>query len=220
MKSCYNKKKDHSFLGVVYLAKQSTKERIIQAAWALFEEKGFDNVSVDEIVAAAKSSKGSFYHYFSKKEDLLVEQPLNIDQNYNLWLSELNPDMHAADKLTHIGRLICRNLELKSSLQMLRLVYSSQLLAKGEQYMYLDSMNRWKLFNRIIAEGQAKGELSDRIACSELSQMLDALLRGLTYNWCLLNGTYSLEAMGGKMFQLLLAPLRSGQAAPGSHETF
>ena len=192
------------------MSRQNTKERIIKSAWSLFEQKGFDDVSVDEIVAAADSSKGSFYHYFSTKEDLLVEQPQNIDQNYELWLSELDPDMHAADKLVKIGRLICRTLELNVSLQQLTLVYSSQLTTKGDKYMSRDSRNRWKLFNRIIEEGQAKGELSKEIACTELSQMIDSLLRGLAYNWCLLKGAYSLEARGYKMLQIFLKSLRIG----------
>ena len=192
------------------MSKKGTKERIVRSAWALFEQNGFDNVSVDEIVAAAESSKGSFYHYFSSKEDLLAEQPQTIDQDYERWLEECDPEMHAADKLIRIGRMICRTMELNVSLRQLTLVYSSQLTTRGERYMAEDSQNRWKLFNKVIQEGQAKGELSDKIACTELSQMLDVLLRGLSYNWCLLNGTYSLEAMGDKMLHIFLDSLRIG----------
>ena len=48
-------------------------ESILQAAESLFAEKGYDNVSTEEIARTAGVSKGLVYHYFKIKEDLLVE---------------------------------------------------------------------------------------------------------------------------------------------------
>lgn len=39
----------------------------------LFADRGYENVSVDELVRAASVTKGAFYHYFSSKEDCLAE---------------------------------------------------------------------------------------------------------------------------------------------------
>jgi AcrR family transcriptional regulator len=50
----------------------STRERLIEAAIALFWEKGYANTSMSDVLAAAKANSGSFYHFFSSKEDLLV----------------------------------------------------------------------------------------------------------------------------------------------------
>lgn len=47
------------------------KKRIIQAANALFAEKGFKGTSVNDIVKRAEVSKGGFYHHFTKKEDIV-----------------------------------------------------------------------------------------------------------------------------------------------------
>ena len=49
-----------------------TKQKLLDAADALVKEKGFDAVSVDDIVAACGVAKGTFYHYFESKADLLV----------------------------------------------------------------------------------------------------------------------------------------------------
>ena len=51
--------------------KRQTKSRIVSAAWRLFYEKGYDDTTVDEIIAEAGTSKGSFYHYFEGKDALL-----------------------------------------------------------------------------------------------------------------------------------------------------
>ena len=38
------------------MAKTEVRERIAEAAWRLFDEKGYENVSVDEIIAATGTS--------------------------------------------------------------------------------------------------------------------------------------------------------------------
>ncbi|MCM1166471.1 MAG: TetR/AcrR family transcriptional regulator [Lachnospiraceae bacterium] len=51
-------------------AAKLTKRNIILAAKKLHEQRGLADVSVDEIVAEANVSKGSFYVYFKRKEDV------------------------------------------------------------------------------------------------------------------------------------------------------
>ena len=44
--------------------RRSTKSKIVKAAWTLFHKNGYEQTTVDEIIAASKTSKGTFYHYF------------------------------------------------------------------------------------------------------------------------------------------------------------
>lgn len=57
--------------------KNDYKEKIYQAAQRLFYEKGYTNTSVAEIIELSGTNKGSFYHYYSKKEDLAKAVLLN-----------------------------------------------------------------------------------------------------------------------------------------------
>lgn len=50
---------------------QKNKEKVILEAANLFYYKGYHNTSVDKIIEKSKLSKGTFYHYFSSKQDLL-----------------------------------------------------------------------------------------------------------------------------------------------------
>ncbi len=50
----------------------STRERLIQAAIALFWEKGYAHTSTGDLLARAQANSGSFYYFFKSKEDLLL----------------------------------------------------------------------------------------------------------------------------------------------------
>src|SRR6516164_1911596 len=45
-------------------------ERIVKEASRLFRERGFENVSVSEVMKAARLTHGAFYAHFNSKEEL------------------------------------------------------------------------------------------------------------------------------------------------------
>lgn len=61
------------------LKSKETKERIFQAAKAILQKSGYENLSIKNICEEAGVSNGSFYHHFKTKDDLLSyyieEQP-------------------------------------------------------------------------------------------------------------------------------------------------
>ncbi len=52
--------------------KEQKRERLKQAAFDLFAERGFDDVTVDEVADRAEVSKSTLFRYFETKEDLLL----------------------------------------------------------------------------------------------------------------------------------------------------
>ena len=49
------------------------RERIIDAAGALFRQKGFDGIGVADIMKAADLTHGGFYGHFASKDDLVAQ---------------------------------------------------------------------------------------------------------------------------------------------------
>lgn len=52
--------------------KQKSREKILASAAGLFTAKGFDNVSIDEIMTDAEMTRGAFYAHFSNKSELYM----------------------------------------------------------------------------------------------------------------------------------------------------
>jgi len=65
--------------------------RIGDAALSLFKESGFDGVSVDQIVAKAKVSKGAFFNFFPTKADALLVYFRELDERIDQLRSHLDP---------------------------------------------------------------------------------------------------------------------------------
>jgi len=53
--------------------KAETRSRLVEAARRLFRERGFDGVSIDQLMGAAGLTRGGFYAHFSSKEALVAE---------------------------------------------------------------------------------------------------------------------------------------------------
>ena len=51
--------------------KDVRRAEVLDQALALFLERGYDNVSLNDLLAAAGTPKGAFYHYFPSKEALI-----------------------------------------------------------------------------------------------------------------------------------------------------
>ena len=57
------------------------RAQIIQAALACFPRKGYNNTTMDDIVAESGLSKGTLYWYFKSKDDLFAEALLSVFMN-------------------------------------------------------------------------------------------------------------------------------------------
>ena len=53
--------------------KQKTRNRILQSAYLLFSAKGYDNVTLDEVMMDCSLTRGGFYAHFKSKSELYSE---------------------------------------------------------------------------------------------------------------------------------------------------
>jgi AcrR family transcriptional regulator len=73
-------------------APESARERILEAASQLFQERGVQATGVDALVAAAGVAKATFYRHFKSKDDLVVAW---LRDPRTRWLDHVRTDLDA-----------------------------------------------------------------------------------------------------------------------------
>jgi TetR/AcrR family transcriptional regulator, transcriptional repressor for nem operon len=57
---------------------ETTREKIAESAGRLFNRRGFNAVSIDDVMADAGLTRGSFYNYFSSKTELYAQSVARV----------------------------------------------------------------------------------------------------------------------------------------------
>ncbi len=171
---------------------RNTKGRIISAAWELFYDQGYDDTTVDEIVEASGTSKGSFYHYFNGKDALLSSLSYLFDAKYDELKDQLNAGDSAIDKLMFLNRELFIMIEDSVSVDLLSRLFATQLIHKGDGHLLDQDRTYYKMVRAILNDGRARGELRTDVSVNEITKAYAVMERGLMYDWCLCSGSYSL----------------------------
>lgn len=187
---------------------RNTKSRIVDAAWKLFYEQGFEDTTVEDIILQSGTSKGSFYHYFSSKDDLLGTLALLFDEKYEELAATLNGERHALDTLLFLNKELFLMIENRIDITLLSHLLSSQLTVQGGKHLLDHNRVYFKLLRRVISEGQSKGELTDTMTAGEMVRLYAMTERALLYDWCLRGGDYSLSDYSAKILPLFFASLK------------
>ena len=188
---------------------RNTRGRIINAAWALFYEQGYDDTTIEEIIERSGTSKGSFYHYFEGKDALLGSLSTLFDEKYAELKETLDPDMHAFDKLMYLNRELFRMFEDRVSLDLLARLISNQLVTHAEKHLLDHNRIYYRLLRTIISEGQQKGELKSEYSVNDIVKTYALCERALMYDWCLCNGEYSLAAYAQRMLPMFMSDYKA-----------
>jgi AcrR family transcriptional regulator len=188
--------------------KKSVKTRIVSAAWQLFYEKGYDQTTVDDIIALSGTSKGSFYYYFSTKDELLGTLSNVLDDFYEELAARMEPSMNSFDKLLYLNEKAHEMIEKKIPLDLLTSLYSTQLTFKGNRHLLDKNRVYYQLITEIAEEGQKRGEIRTDKPVSEIVRYYSLCERALITDWCLNQGSYSLHAYTKEYMPVMLAYFR------------
>ena len=170
----------------------STKSRIVKAAWNLFYKKGYEQTTVEDIINASRTSKGTFYHYFKGKESLLNSLSYLFDEKYEELSASIDPDMSAYDKLLHLNHELFYMIETSVDISLLAFLYSSQLVTKDKKSLADSKRFYFKWITEILEDGLKSGEFKNTSTAKELMKIYAMYERAILYDWALNRGKDSL----------------------------
>lgn len=179
------------------LQAQQTKQAIFESALALFKEKGFDAVTIDEIARRAGTAKGTFYTYFSTKSEIIIEEFRAIDDYYRRYERSLRRYESAREKLIAFTRTQMRYVRDNIGLEMLKLLYSNQLIQNQTEKILIDP-GRFlhSLVRDIVAEGQQRGEFRIDEDADRLAQLFNRSMRSVFLDWAISDNAFDLVQEG------------------------
>jgi TetR/AcrR family transcriptional regulator, fatty acid metabolism regulator protein len=195
---------------------EETKKRLMETATALFREKGFHNVTVDEIIEKADSSKGGFYNHFSTKEELLFRMTDLLDESYRSYLGQLSGRENPIDKITGFSEYIFTKLSAEIGLEFLSIIYSAQIRDPAfPNFSITPQRTYYQALEGFIEEGKSAGEIRENVPTDLIIRMITTGIRGVIYDWCLSRGGFDPAAYGRETIETLMQGLRSaGKAQP------
>lgn len=170
---------------------RNTRGKIVDAAWQLFYEQGYEDTTVEEIIELSCTSKGSFYHYFDGKDALLSTLSDLFDKKYETLWETMDPGMDAMEQLLFLNGELFGMIENSVSMELLARLLSTQLVTNGEKHLLDRKRTYYRLLRHIISKGQESGQLSGRQTVSEMVKLYALCERALMYDWCLCGGEYS-----------------------------
>ena len=186
---------------------RNTKGKIVSAAWQLFYRQGYDDTTIDEIVEASGTSRGSFYHYFEGKDALLSSLSYLFDEKYEELTETMDMSLSPIEKLIFLNQELFGMIENTVSVDLLCQLFSSQLVTKGERHLLNMNRTYYKLLRQITVEGQEQGCFKENLSVNDITKAYAMFERGLMYDWCLCNGDYSLCQYSATMLPLFLEGL-------------
>lgn len=175
---------------------ENKREFIIRIAMQLFKEKGYKNVSVDEIVQACNSSKGSFYHHFNSKTDILNENFALADKYYEQLYKELPKNSTPKDRLQLFLEKVFIYLEQTFGREFLSVIYSTSL--ESEAHLYFRNPNRklFLLFEALISEVVEASSIKPSLSLKQLKLVFTQMAMGVIYYWCTTPNDQTLQESG------------------------
>ena len=172
------------------LCAQETKRKLISTALELLKEKGFDAINVSEITHKAGVAKGTFYTYFKRKEDIVLDisrVPFSeiADELENM------KEMAIIEKLTHYFHRFMECVEacgINTCRQWTKDVLDPNNVPDnkdGQKWKY-----DYEMLRDILTNAVNSGELKKDTPVDLLAHILICELYGMMTCWCMSDGKF------------------------------
>ena len=190
--------------------KSKTKEKIMQAAWELFYEQGYEETTISQIIEKSGTSRSAFYHHFHVKEELLFSVAYTYDIIYEDWQKQnMDSSLHSVEKLKIFNVFVMRSVEDSPYRSFYPTLYGLQVMTSGMRHILNPDRKYYQIMRSLVKDGLESGEITSPHSYTTLADMICGFQIGLTYNWCLQQQRYSLLEYAQTIMDPFFESLRS-----------
>ncbi|MCR5067406.1 MAG: TetR/AcrR family transcriptional regulator [Erysipelotrichaceae bacterium] len=178
------------------------KERLTQTAITMWQQYGYNNVSINQICQTCGVTKGSFYHHFLNKESVILEYYNQCLKKARLDIDESTP--YAAQIFELIRISTSPLMDLNSDIIMAFL--TSPRIREVQNYLN-DSFNDTLVYRQMVSccrRGQESGEIRSGFSAEDLIDTLLITMTGNFYRWVVDRKNYDLLAKDRRQLNIIL----------------
>lgn len=185
-----------------------TKQKLIHSAKKLMASQNYDSITVDQIVADCGVAKGTFYHYFRSKDELLTQICHSVYDNLNQQAETLTQ----LSCLEKIGWFISNWHQLMSSYNLQFARQTVQLYANSaESGKYGENLSQMEkgieILQKYLTEAVQQGELKPSTPVPILAKALMFTMQGSTLYHCMHEHDFDVLAWNQDFMQHIFHPL-------------
>lgn len=163
------------------LQAMETKDRIYNAALKEINEKGFGNVSVEDITTAANVAKGTFYTHFESKEALVFYTFQCSDEIYKQAYEKVK-GQDFLYMVTHFVRTSYIEYE-KRGKGIIKAMISNYFTMPGRSFYGTDRA-LLQCLSEIVESGKAERVLDTAFPTERYVDILLSTMIGVEVMWC------------------------------------
>jgi len=193
---------------------EETKALIIDTALAVFCRKGYADTRLEDIAEEAGLTRGAIYHHFPGKvglyEALLEAKTSGARELIGILDGQ---ESAALDRLrTLMVKFLClleddEEFRRVQDLTLFKTAYSAEL-EEGMKKKRASIAGMEKAIESLIRRGAAKGEIRAKANPRAAAIAAVGLVNGVTVDWLLDAGRFSIRAMAGPIVDAFLAGLK------------
>ena len=174
---------------------KDTKRIVLQAAMELFRSEGFEHVSVDAICEKCGISKGTFYHYFKAKSNLLTEYLATMVPHHLSLINDIIDISNPVEQLWTLIMIYVDNArvlgpDLVKHLWISDIAAGNELLTPFVIYSSSELAGLNDLILKVIESGQRTGHIDTGAAADDLLFAFTSALMGLCATWAAKGGSF------------------------------
>ena len=162
--------------------KFQARQTILNAAAQQFERHGFANTSIAGIMRAAGLGVGTFYNYFSSKEEVLLTLARNLREDVEAEISASCAGKRSSAELLELCCVCTARLIDENRFILPLFISASEHSDKPEQIPQSLSPGFREMFKAIILRGQQCGEFRSDVPANIISEMIHSIYQTTAFS--------------------------------------
>ena len=167
-------------MGLRERQRQARSEAILEAAFALIVEQGYDALTMEALAARVGISRQTLYHHFASKEDITLRAVLTLMERGIAEIEAIDASQPPVERLVRVVRGMLQSRFQPRTAALVKVRYALMPVKAHPDYRRAFE-RRADTLAQIVAAAQSAGEIRADLPSRLIVQMLLGLVSAASY---------------------------------------